>query len=159
MKSQKKQGFWLLKSEPDTFSILDLKKAPQQVTGWEGVRNYQARNMLKSDIHVGDLAFFYHSSCATPAIVGIVEVIEAPLPDLTAQDPKSQYYDPKATPADPRWFMVKVKLKEIFTDPITLTAIKANPALSDMALVRKGNRLSVMPVTANQWKSILSMAK
>ena len=115
--------------------------------------------MLKNSIKIGDLAFFYHSSCATPAIVGIVEVVEDELPDLTALDPKSPYFDPKATPDNPRWYMVKIKLKQAFKAPLPLATLKTIPNLEDMVLLRKGNRLSVSPVTPNQWKTIVSMAK
>jgi len=150
--------YWLLKSEPDAFSIDDLIKAKQQTSFWDGVRNYQARNYLKS-MKVGDLAFFYHSSCPIPAIVGIIEIVQEPIPDPSAFDPKSPYYDPKSTPATPRWFMPKVKYKKKFSSPITLGSLKNNPRLcpASFALLKRGNRLSVMPVTSQEWQAILAM--
>ncbi|HRE31076.1 MAG TPA: EVE domain-containing protein, partial [Candidatus Berkiella sp.] len=131
-------NYWLMKSEPDTFSIDDLKKAPKQITAWEGVRNFQARNFLRDQFQVGDLAFFYHSSCKIPAIVGMMEVIRTGLPDLTACDPKSPYYDPQSSMTVPRWYLVEVKLKEKFNTPITLSALKMNPKLSKMRLLQRG---------------------
>ncbi len=150
-------NYWLMKSEPDTFSIEDLQNAPSQTTSWEGVRNYQARNFMRDKFRVGDLAFFYHSSCKVPAIVGMMEVIRTGEPDKTAWDPKSPYFDPKSTHASPRWYLVDLKLKEKFTSPITLAALKAQPKLSTMQLLQKGNRLSILPVTEAQWQTILKM--
>lgn len=150
-------NYWLMKSEPDTFSIEDLQKAHLQTTSWEGVRNYQARNFMRDEFQVGDLAFFYHSSCKVPGIVGIMEVIRIGEPDKTAWDPKSPYFDPKSTHATPRWYLVDVKLKEKFTTPITLAALKSQPKLSTMQLIQKGNRLSILPLTKAQWQTILKM--
>lgn len=146
-----------MKSEPDTFSIMDLKKAHQQTTSWEGVRNYQARNFMRDEFRVGDLAFFYHSSCPEPGIVGIMEVVKACHPDQTAWDKTSPYYDPKSTEALPRWYLVDVKLKEKFKSPITLAALKSNPKLCTMRLLQRGNRLSILPISKAEWATILKM--
>jgi predicted RNA-binding protein with PUA-like domain len=152
-------AFWLLKSEPDTYSIEDLKNEPGQVGTWDGVRNYKARNYLRDEMQVGDKAFFYHSSCETPAIVGIVKIVRAGYPDPTAFNPKSPYYDPKTSPDNPRWFMVQVKFERKLKNPITLKDIKNNPKLAKLTLVQKGNRLSVMPIKSNEWETILAMLK
>ncbi|MAZ43747.1 MAG: EVE domain-containing protein [Legionellales bacterium] len=149
--------FWLMKSEPDTYSIDDLAKQPKKIDYWDGIRNYQARNFMRDEMKKGDLAFFYHSNCDEPGVVGIVEIVKEAYPDDTAFDPESKYYDPKSTLDNPRWIRVDVKLKETFTGTITLKEIKANPALKEMRLVQKGNRLSIMPVAAHEWKTILAM--
>jgi len=148
---------WLMKSEPDTFSLDHLAALPGAVTMWDGVRNYQARNMIRDDMHVGDLAFFYHSNCAEPGIVGIVEVVRAGYPDPSAFDATSPYFDPGSDPAKPRWYVVDVRLQRRLRRTITLAEMKAVPALADMPLVRRGNRLSVMPVGAAEWTCILSL--
>ena len=150
-------NYWLMKTEPDVFSIDDLKQCPQQTGPWDGVRNYQARNMLRDEMKKGDLAFFYHSNATPPGIVGIVEVTREAYPDHTQFDPNSKYYDPKASKDNPRWFMVDVTFKTKFSRMLTLDELKQIPALSDMALVRKGNRLSIMPVSAAEWETILEM--
>lgn len=157
MKAGKNQRYWLLKTEPDTFSFADLARSPHQSTLWEGVRNYQARNFMRDDMQKGDLAFFYHSSCKEPAIMGVVTITEVGLPDVTAMDPQSPYYDPKASPTDPRWFLVQVQLKTGFQTPITLHTLKQNPALVDMALLKPGNRLSVLPITSDHWKTVMEL--
>jgi predicted RNA-binding protein with PUA-like domain len=150
---------WLFKSEPETFGIDHLQKKPKQTEHWDGVRNYQARNMLRDDIKVGDKGFFYHSNCTPPGIVGTVEIVKAGYPDPSALNPESDYYDPKSTPDNPRWFMVNVRFVQKFKKIITLDEIKNNPALDTMQVARRGNRLSITPVTAHEWKIILSMAK
>lgn len=150
--------YWLMKSEPETFSIEDLKNAPHKTTSWEGVRNYQARNFMRDNMHKGDLVFFYHSNCKIPGIVGIAEIVKESHPDYTALNPESDYYDPKATQENPRWFMVDIKFKEKFESIITLERLKSIPELNDLALVRQGNRLSVMPVSEKEWKVILNIA-
>lgn len=152
-------GHWLFKSEPDTFSIDDLKSRGAKGEPWDGVRNYQARNMLRDEVKKGDQLFFYHSNCEVPGIVGIAEVIKDAFPDPSQFNPESKYYDPKATPESPRWFCPQVKFHSKFKTTVSLEQLKQTPALADMALVRKGNRLSIMPVTAAQWKFILGMAK
>lgn len=150
-------NYWLMKSEPDTFSIDDLQKSPRQTTAWEGVRNYQARNFMRDQFKVGDLAFFYHSSCKVPAIAGIVEVVKAGYPDQTAWDKNSPYYDPQSSLTVPRWYLVDVKLKEKFSNPISLSSLKMNPKLCTMRLLQKGNRLSILPITPTEWRTILKM--
>ncbi len=147
--------YWLFKSEPDAFSIDDLAAMPKKTDHWDGVRNYQARNFMRDEMKVGDQGFFYHSNCAEPAIVGIVEIAREAYPDHTAFDPKSKYYDPKSDPENPRWIMVDVKLVRRLKRAITLQELKEYSQLEDFPLVRRGNRLSVMPVSAAQWKFIL----
>lgn len=151
--------YWLVKTEPTTYSFDDLIADEKQITPWEGVRNYKARNYLRNDMKRGDLAFFYHSSCPEPSIMGIVKVVRAGYPDPTQFDPKSPYYDPKSSPAHPRWYRVDMQYKKKFTTPLSLQSIKANPKLATMILVHKGNRLSVMPVTPQEWQSVLAMVK
>ena len=147
-----------MKSEPDAFSITDLKSRPKKTEHWDGVRNYQARNFLRA-MKTGDRAFFYHSSCALPGVYGIIEIAHAARPDPGARNPESPYYDPRSTPERPLWYMVDVRFKREFKRPVTLAAIKAQPALKQMRLVQRGNRLSVMPVTAKEWNTILKLAE
>lgn len=149
--------YWLLKTEPSTFGIRDLEECPQQTTSWEGVRNFQARNMLRDELHKGDLAFFYHSSCKVPGIVAVVKVVRGGYPDMTAFDVNSPYYDAKSTPENPRWYRVDVKLVKKFARVITLTELHHIPALKNMRLLRKGNRLSVLPITSEEWQVICSL--
>jgi predicted RNA-binding protein with PUA-like domain len=150
-------NYWLLKSEPTAFSIDDLAARPHQTDHWDGVRNYHARNFMRDQMRRGDRALFYHSNCREPGVVAIVEISREAYPDTTAFDPKSPYFDPKSDAVNPRWFMVDVRLVRRLRRLIRLEEIKRNPALGDMALVQRGNRLSVMPVTAAQWKAILRM--
>lgn len=150
---------WLFKSEPDTFSIDDLVSRGARGEHWDGVRNYQARNMLRDEVKKGDLVFFYHSNCDVPGIVGVAEVIKSAFPDPSQFDPESKYYDPKATPDSPRWFCPQVKFHSKFKSTISLEQLKQIPALEDMALVRKGNRLSIIPVSEAQWTFIMGLAK
>lgn len=145
---------WLMKSEPETFSIEDLKKSPKQTTGWDGVRNYQARNFMRDAMKVGDQVLFYHSSCKVPGVVGIAEVVKEGYPDDTAWDKKSDYYDPKSIPENPRWYRVDIQLKEIFPKIVTLTEIKEDPKLQEMKVVQKGQRLSIQPVTRKDFEHI-----
>ncbi|CAI8867818.1 EVE domain-containing protein [Methylocaldum szegediense] len=149
--------YWLMKSEPSEFSIDDLEKRPHQTEHWDGVRNYQARNMMRDEMKVGDLAFFYHSNCDTPGIVGIMRIAREAYPDFTAFDINNKHYDPSSKPDDPRWFMVDVQFVRKLKRTITLNELKGRPELNGLALVRRGNRLSVMPVTAAQWEFILSL--
>ena len=148
---------WLMKSEPDVFGIDDLKNAPRRTVPWDGVRNYQARNMMRDDMKAGDLAFFYHSNCKVPGIAGIMQIVRAGYPDGTALDPTAKYFDPKSDREKPRWYCVDVrhvrKLKRI----ITLSELKNHPELAGLPLLRRGNRLSVMPVSRSQWKHILAL--
>jgi predicted RNA-binding protein with PUA-like domain len=148
-----------MKSEPDVFGIDHLKAMPKKTEHWDGVRNYQARNMMRDDMKKGDLVFFYHSNCDTPGIVGIMTVVREGYPDHTAFDPDEKYYDPKSDPDNPRWYMVDVRYKRKLKRTISLQELKAcaDGPLKDMPLVRKGNRLSIMPVTADQWEFILSL--
>ena len=150
-------NYWLMKSEPTSFSIDTLQK--KKKTPWDGVRNYQARNMMRDDMKIGDLAFFYHSNCPIPGIVGIMEVVSNAYPDPTQFDPESQYFDPKATKAKPIWFLVDLQFKEKFSEINSLERLRAAPYLSDLWILRKGSRLSITPVTAMQWKDILKMGK
>jgi len=151
-------NYWLLKSEPDAFSIDDLRGMPGKKDHWDGIRNYQARNMMRDDMRKGDMAFFYHSSCAVPGIVGTVEIVKEAYDDYTALDPKSKYFDAKASSDNPRWCMVDVKYKKKFKSIISLATLKENKKLADMTLLKKGNRLSIMPVSALHWKTILKLA-
>lgn len=146
--------YWLIKSEPSCFSIDDLQQSPNQTSPWDGVRNYQARNFMKNEMKIGDQLFFYHSNCNPPGIVGIAEVISKPYPDHTAFDPNSDHPDPKSTPEHPRWFMVDVRFVKKFPRIIPLETLKQHEALSKMILLRKGNRLSVMPVSQSEWQFI-----
>jgi predicted RNA-binding protein with PUA-like domain len=150
---------WLMKSEPDTFSIDDLAAAPDRTTMWEGGRNYQARNWMRDDMAVGDPVLFYHSNCATPAVVGVAEISRAAYPDPTQFDADSHYFDPKSSPDDPRWLVVDVRFVRKLDHPVTLAQLRERAdELGDLALVRRGNRLSVMPVSDEQWDRILSMS-
>jgi len=146
-----------MKSEPDEFSIDDLVRAKNQSTPWVGVRNYQARNYMRDAMSVGDRAFFYHSSCPEPGIAGIVEVARAAYPDATQFDAKSPYYDAKSTRAAPRWLHVDVKLVKK-TRLVPLTELRATPGLEDMVTLRRGNRLSITPVTTAEWKIVEKLA-
>jgi predicted RNA-binding protein with PUA-like domain len=149
---------WLMKSEPDEFSIDDLVAAWGRTTSWFGVRNYQARNYMRDEMKVGDLAFFYHSSCPQPGIAGIVRISRPAHPDATQFDPKSPYYDPKSRPEDPRWVNVDVTLEEK-TRLVPLPELRAHPELADLVILRRGNRLSVTPVAPAEWKFIVRLAK
>ncbi|MDP3704541.1 MAG: EVE domain-containing protein [Legionellaceae bacterium] len=150
-------NYWLMKSEPTCFSIEDLETSPQQTTCWDGVRNYQARNFMRDDMRIHDQIFFYHSNCKPPGIVGIAEVISKPYPDYTAYDPTSEHPDSKSTPDNPRWFMVDIRFVKKFPHMISLDTLKNHTELSNMQLLRKGNRLSVLPVRSSEWASILSV--
>ncbi len=149
-------NYWLMKSEPDVFSIFDLKARPKQTERWDGVRNYQARNFLRA-MRPGDEAFFYHSSCAEPGVAGVIKISRAAYPDPSADDLKSPFYDPRHKPEQPVWVMVDVTLVRTFERVIPLSELKARPALKNMRLVQRGNRLSVMPVTTKEWNTILKM--
>jgi predicted RNA-binding protein with PUA-like domain len=150
-------GFWLFKSEPDVFGIDDLAAQPDQTDHWDGVRNYQARNFMRDQMSVGDQGFFYHSNTKEPGIVGLIEIARAAYPDHTAFDREDPHYDPKSDPDNPRWYMVDVRFVRKFARTITLTELKQRPELSGFPLVRKGNRLSVMPVEPEHWNFILSL--
>ncbi|HKT74500.1 MAG TPA: EVE domain-containing protein [Steroidobacteraceae bacterium] len=151
--------YWLMKTEPTTFSVDDLARAPHSTTGWDGVRNFQARNMLRDQMKRGDQAFLYHSSCEVPAVVAIMEIVKEGYPDPTAFDRKHHHYDPESDAENPKWFMVDVRLKRRLRRAITLEELRAHATkeLKNMVLLRPGNRLSVTPVQAPQWKFILSL--
>lgn len=150
-------NYWLMKSEPDTFSLDMLKDRPQQTEHWDGVRNYQARNMLRDQMKLGNQAFFYHSNCKTPGIVGIVEIVREGYPDFTAFDPNDPHYDPKSNPVRPQWYMVDVRYALSFRRVISLSELKEHDALHNMPLLQRGCRLSVMPVSAQDWGYILKL--
>ena len=150
--------YWLFKSEPGTFSWDDLEKSEDQTTCWEGVRNYQARNFMRDDVKLGDGVFFYHSRVAPMSIVGKCKVVRESYPDYTQWDESSPYHDPKATKDNPRWMMVDVKADGRFKRPVTLEEMKTVPELADMVLLKKGSRLSIQPVTAEQWKVIVRLS-
>lgn len=150
-------NYWLMKSEPEVFGIDHLKAMPDKTEHWDGVRNYQARNMMRDQMKKGDKVFFYHSNCKEPGIVGIAEVVREGYPDFTSWDPESKYYDPKSSAEDPRWFMVDIKFKRKLKRTITLTELKQQPGLEEMPLVRRGNRLSIMPVRKQEWDLILDL--
>ncbi len=148
---------WLLKSEADCFSYDDLLASPKRTTSWDGVRNYQARNMLRDQIRKGDLAFFYHSSSEPTGIAGIVEVVRSGYPDHTAFDPKSEHFDPKSDLDEPTWYMVDIRARQKFPRVITLAELRKVPGLEKMVLLQKGSRLSVQPVTEREWETVLSL--
>ncbi|MCU7959995.1 MAG: EVE domain-containing protein [gamma proteobacterium symbiont of Bathyaustriella thionipta] len=150
-------NYWLMKSEPNEFSIDDLINMPEQTEHWDGVRNYQARNMMRDQMKTGDQVFFYHSNCKDIGIVGIAEVVREGYPDHLAFEPEDPHYDPKSDPDNPRWFMVDIRFIRKTKRTIGLQELKQDSALADMPLVRKGNRLSVMPVSEQAWKHILSL--
>lgn len=150
--------YWLMKSEPNCFSIDDLAKAPKKTTCWDGVRNYQARNFMR-EMELGDQVFFYHSNVEPPSIVGVAEVIKTAYPDHTALDPDDQHYDPKSTPANPIWEMVDIRFVKKFARPLGLDDLREVAALQQMELLRRGSRLSVQPVTATEWKAIERLAE
>jgi predicted RNA-binding protein with PUA-like domain len=158
-KSSRDRRYWLMKTEPNEFSIDDLVASPNQTTFWFGVRNYQARNLLRDEVKVGDLALFYHSSCDSPAVVATAIVVKDAYPDHTAFDPKHPYFDPKSSIENPRWFMVDIKLKQRLKRPVTITEMRTHEALADLPLLRKGNRLSVQPVSEADFAYILALAK
>ena len=151
--------YWLMKTEPTTFGVEDLERAKRQTTGWDGVRNYQARNMLRDDMSKGDLAFLYYSSTDVPGIVAIMKIVKEGYPDPTAFDRKHHHYDPDSDPANPRWFMVDVQLERRLERVITLEELRkhATKQLKNMVLLRKGNRLSITPVEPEEWMFILSL--
>jgi len=144
-----------MKSEPDVYSIDDLERDGREM--WDSIRNYQARNMMRDDMRIGDEVFFYHSNCKEPAVVGVMKVASKPYPDPVQFDESSKYFDPKSSKEDPRWILVDVEFVRKLDRPITLVEIKANPGLDDMILTRRGNRLSIMPVEKKHWDLILGM--
>ena len=154
-------NYWLLKSEPSEFSIDDLEASPARKTFWDGVRNYQARNFIRDAMTEGDLAFFYHSNCAEPGIAGTVRIDSAAYPDHTAFDPTDKHFDAASDPGNPRWYMVDVSFERKLERPISLRELKQykDRELLELALLRRGNRLSVMPVNAEQWEFIIGLER
>lgn len=146
--------YWLFKTEPNAFSIDDLANKPNQTEHWDGIRNYQARNYLRDQVKVGDQVFIYHSSCKDVGIVGIAEVVKEAYPDHTQFDPESNYYDPKSSQDKPRWVMVDIQFKKKFTTILALKTIKSIPEIQQLGLIKKGHRLSIMPVEATEFASL-----
>ena len=151
-------NYWLMKSEPDAFSIQDLKSCPERTEHWDGVRNYQARNFMRDEMKKSDMVLFYHSSCKNVGVAGIAKVVKESYPDHTQFDPNSKYYDEKASEETPRWFMVDVKWVETFKEVIPLKLLKECKELRDMHLVKKGTRLSIQPVTEKEFLFITSLS-
>ena len=150
-------NYWLIKSEPEDFSIDDLKALFPRTEPWDGVRNYQARNMMRDQMRMGDMAFFYHSNCKEMGIVGIMEIVRESYPDYTSWDSDGNHFDPKSTEENPRWFMVDVKYQRHLSRLISLSELKRYSQLSELPLVKRGNRLSLMPVQSTEWEFILSI--
>ena len=151
-------NYWLIKSEPDAFSIDDLKSAPGRKDHWDGIRNYQARNFMRDDMEKGDLVLFYHSNCKEPGVVGIAEIVSGAYPDHTAFDANEKYFDPKSDPENPRWLMVDIRFVRKTRRLISLSELKTHAdQLENFALIRRGNRLSIMPVSREHWDFILSL--
>lgn len=157
--SSKSGQYWLVKSEPEVFSIDDLKAAPDSTTYWDGVRNYQARNYLRDSMQVGDQVLYYHSNAQPPCVVGIARIVRSGYPDFTAFDSQNCHFDPKSTPAKPTWYMVDVQFVEKFSNPLELNKLRAIPELSRMVLLQKGSRLSVQPVTLDEFTTIVNLGR
>lgn len=155
----KSKHYWLVKTEPESFSIADLARSPNQTTCWDGVRNYQARNFLRDAMKLGDEVLFYHSNAEPPAVMGTCVVVREAYPDHTAWDKKDHHYDSKASPDNPIWQMVDLKLVETFTHPVPLPELRAVKSLAKMELLRKGSRLSVQPVTASEFETVVALGR
>ena len=151
--------YWLIKTEPTTYSIQDLAKEKKKTTTWEGVRNYQARNLLRDEIKKGDRVLFYHSACKEPAVVGLAVVDREGYPDSFAFDPDHKYFDAKSKKDKPTWFMVDIKLDQIFAEPVTLSELRDQASLKEMVLLQKGSRLSVQPVKKSEFDKIVKLAE
>lgn len=158
-KKSTQKKYWLLKSEPTSFSIQDLAVSPKKTTFWSGVRNYQARNFLRDEMQVGDEVLFYHSNGDPPAVVGTAVVVRNGYPDHTAWDPNDSHYDAKASPENPIWQMVDIRLEEVFDEPLSLESLRGVSALRNMELLRRGSRLSVQPVKKSEFEAVLKLAK
>lgn len=156
MAKKRRRHYWLFKSEPGSYSIDDLVR--DKTTYWDGVRNYQVRNMLRDDIQVGDRVFYYHSNAKPMAIVGTAKVIKSGYPDHTAFDPSDKHFDPRSDPDNPTWFMVDISLVQKFATPVTRDNLKADEVGSGMAVMQKGSRLSIVPVTEKEWKTVHRLA-
>ena len=153
-----RRRYWLMKSEPECFSLADLAASPNGVSHWDGVRNYQARNLLRDEIAVGDGVLIYHSSIAEPAIVGLARVVSRGYPDHTALDPRSDHFDPRAGDGNTVWYMVDVQYVATLPEPLTREHLRRHPVLAQMEVLKKGSRLSVQPVTEEQWRTILQLS-
>lgn len=151
-------AYWLFKSEPDCFSFAHLQAAPKRTTGWDGVRNFQARNMLRDQVKVGDKVLFYHSNADPPGIAGIAEVVREGHPDPTAFEPGSEHYDPKSDPKNPTWYQVSIRAVKAIDPPLGLPFLRTVPELEGMELLRKGSRLSIQPVSAAEWDKVIALA-
>jgi predicted RNA-binding protein with PUA-like domain len=151
--------YWLFKSEPSAFSIDHLARSPKQTAPWDGVRNYQARNHLRDDVHVGDRVLFYHSSEKPLGIFGTMDVVRAAYPDPTQFDPKNQYFDPKSPRDNPRWFVVDVKFRQKFVQPVTREMLAADTGTAGMLVLKRGMRLSIQPVTPEEWRAVHRLAR
>lgn len=151
--------YWLMKNEPDDYSIDDLAAEPNQTDHWDGIRNYQVRNFFRDTMETGDLSFFYHSNCAVPGVVGVMRIVSDAYADHTAFDPNEKYYDAKSDPDNPRWLMVDVQLVEKFDRMVTLKEMRQEPKLEGMRILQRGNRLSVTPLTKDEWDHIVHMAR
>lgn len=154
----KREQYWLVKTEPDVFSVHDWQKIKNRTTYWDGVRNYQARNFMRDSMQIGDRVLVYHSNADPCAIVGVATVVSESYADPTAFDPKDPHYDPKSKPEQPTWMLVDLRLDQVLDTPLTLEQLRATPTLADMELLRRGSRLSVQAVTAAQWKIIAKLA-
>ncbi|HAA65365.1 MAG TPA: EVE domain-containing protein [Acidimicrobiaceae bacterium] len=150
--------YWLMKTEPSSYSITDLANEKKQTTCWDGVRNYQARNFMRDEMKIGDSVLLYHSNAKPPAVVGTAVIVRESYPDFTAWDKNSKYFDPKSSQTEPRWFMVDIQLDQTFAEPIALDALREVKALDDMVLLQKGSRLSVQPVRKKEFDTILKLA-
>ncbi|MBC8357274.1 MAG: EVE domain-containing protein [Planctomycetes bacterium] len=151
--------YWLMKTEPTSYSIQHLAAEKKQTTHWDGVRNYQARNYMRDDMKIGDKVLVYHSNAKPPAVAGVATIVRESYPDHTSWDPDNKHYDPKSTAQNPRWFMVDIKLEEIFDEPIPLDDLREIKALKAMELLRKGSRLSVQPVRKPEFNAVVTLAK
>ena len=150
---------WLMKTEPSVFSLQDLQACPNQTAEWEGIRNYQARNLMRDEMKAGDRVLFYHSSTDVVGVVGTATVSRGAYPDHTSWNPESKYFDPKSSPENPRWVMVDLSFESRFPETVTLDEMRAIPALKDMRVIKKGQRLSIQPVTAKEFKAVEAHAK
>ena len=153
-----KTKYWLVKTEPEAFSITDLAHAKNKTTAWSGVRNYQARNYMRDAMQLRDPVLFYHSNAEPSAVMGLARVVRESYPDPTSWDESDSHYDPKSTPLNPRWFMVDLQWVQTFAQPLSLAMLRAVPALHNMELLRKGSRLSVMPITKEEYEAVMKLA-
>lgn len=151
--------YWLMKTEPTVFSLDDLRNEPHSTDHWEGVRNYQARNYMRDDMKKGDRVLFYHSNCEVPGVAGVAEVTKEAYPDFFSWDPTSRYFDPKSTPEKPKWFMVDLIWKQAFKRKVSLKDMRANPRLKNMKVLQKGQRLSILPLTKDEFDTVYAMGK